>query len=207
MALAGWIGLAANAVISVAFLAVAVVLLVNAIKTKHVRNNPLGVATVILYLTCGGGHVVHTLQLADVPLGFATAAGIAAQAEYTNNWHMWIIDVLTAVAGVSYWMMRKRFPALVSGAAVFEDLRARQRRALEINDNIVQGLARAKLALDLKDEKEGDAAVAETLGKARHIITDLLGKEELELGKLRRKAAGAAMPESMTTPVGGQRHG
>lgn len=187
---AWWIGLAANAVISVAFLAVAAVLLTNAVKTHHVRNNPLGVATTILYITCGGGHVVHTLQLLDVPLGYATAAGIAIQAEYANNPHMWIIDILTAIAGVSYWLMRRRFPALVSGAAVYEDLRERQRRALEINDNVVQGLVRAKMALELDRQDEGDAAVAETLGKARHIITDLLGTETLDAGGLRRQTPG-----------------
>lgn len=183
------VGLALNAIIAVAFLAVAYVLLTNAIKTHHVRNNPLGVATTVLYITCGGGHVVHTLQLLDVPLGFASAAGVAIQAEYENNPHMWIIDFLTAVAGVSYWLMRRRFPALVSGAAVYEDLRERQRRALEINDNVVQGLVRAKLALDMRHTEEGDQAVADTLGKARHIITDLLGKEEVELGSLRRTAS------------------
>ena len=191
---AWWIGLAANAVIAVAFLGVAVMLLVNAVRSHHVRHNPLGVATVILYITCGGGHVVHTLQLLDVPLGRATAAGIAIQAEYANNPHMWVIDIVTAIAGVTYWLMRRRFPALVSGAAVFEDLRERQRRALEINDNVVQGLVRAKLALDMKHTDEGDAAVAETLGKARHIITDLLGKEELEVGALRRSAPGHIPP-------------
>ncbi|MHB8634823.1 MAG: hypothetical protein ACYDBQ_12835 [Thermoplasmatota archaeon] len=184
------IGLVANATIAVAFLAVAVVLLVSAIKTKHVRNNPLGVATVLLYIGCGGGHLVHTLQLLDVPLGIGSAAGYAIQAEYDTNWHMWVVDILTAVAGVSYWMMRRRFPALVSGAAVFEDLRSRQRRALEINDTVVQGLASAKLALELGMQKEGGEAVDQTLLKARAIITDLLGKDELKAGALRRQRAG-----------------
>jgi hypothetical protein len=188
------IGLVTNAVAGLAFLAVAVVLLVNAIRTKHVRNNPLGVATVVLYLTCGGGHIVHTLQLMDVPLGIASAAGLAIQAEYNTNYHMWIIDILTAIAGVSYWMMRSRFPALVSGAAVFEDLRARQRRAIEINDNVVQGLTRAKLALDMGEKVEGDQAVAETLGKARHIITELLGDDDVKAGSLRRKTPGDRAP-------------
>lgn len=185
-----WIGVVTNAVIAIAFLAVAVVLLVNAVKTKHVRNNPLGVATVVLYITCGGGHVVHTLQLLDVPLGLASAAGYAIQAEYETNWHMWLIDIVTAIAGVSYWMMRSRFPALVSGAAVFEDLRGRQRRALEINDDVVQGLVRAKLALDMGQKAEGDAAVADTLANARHIITGLLGKDEVKAGSLRRRKPG-----------------
>lgn len=196
------LGLAMNAIISVAFLGVAVMLLTNAIKTKHVRNNPLGVATTVLYITCGGGHVVHTLQLLDVPLGRATAAGFAIQAEYVANPHMIVIDVLTAIAGVTYWLMRKRFPALVSGAAVFEDLRERQRRALEINDNVVQGLVRAKLALDIGERKEGDAAVADTLARARHIITDLLGDEDIEKGGLRRALPGHVPPARAHHPGG-----
>ena len=190
-----WLGITMNGVIALAYLAVAGILLVNALRTHHVLDNPLGVATVLVFFTCGGGHAVHMLQLLDVPLGVASAAGVAIQAEYANNLHMWIIDILTAIAAVSYWMLRRRFPALVSGAAVFEDLRARQRRALEINDNIVQGLTRAKLALDVQETKEGDAAVAETLGKARHIITELLGKEEVQAGDLRRQRPG------------GERHG
>lgn len=187
-----WIGLAANAVTAVAFLAVAAVLAANAISTRQVRNNPLGLATVVLYVTCGGGHVVHALQLLDAPLGRPSSAGAAIMLEYDTNLHMWVIDILTAAAGVSYWMMRRRFPALVSGAAVFEDLRTRQRRAIEIHDNVVQGLARAKLALDLKEDREGSEAVGDTLSKARHIITDLLGQEEARAGSVRRAPGGGA---------------
>ena len=186
----GWIiGLAANGVIAVAFLAVAVVLALNAIKTHQVKNNPLGLATVILYIGCGGGHAVHFWQLLDYPLGVASAATYGIVQEYNAAIHMWIADIFTAAAGVSYWMMRRRFPALVSGAAVFEDLRARQRRALEIHDNVVQGLVRAKMALELGQKTEGEAAVQETLGGARTIITELLGKEDIKPGSLRRRAA------------------
>ena len=189
MAFGPALGIVTNAIIAAAYLAVAGILLVNAVRTRHVKDNPLGVATVLIFLTCGGGHAVHLWQLLD---GDATAAGRAINLEYTYNVHMWVIDILTAVAGVAYWLLRRRFPALVSGAAVFEDLRARQRRALEINDNIVQGLARAKLALDMDQTKEGDAAVADTMAKARHIITGLLGNEQLEAGALRRSKAGDA---------------
>ena len=54
----------------------------------------------------------------------------------------------------------------------------RQRQALEINDNIVQGLAVAKYALDAGDEGKAYEAVARTLASARGIITDLLGGED-----------------------------
>jgi signal transduction histidine kinase len=54
----------------------------------------------------------------------------------------------------------------------------RQRQALEINDNVVQGLAIAKYALDAGDEAKAYEAVARTLTSARGIISDLLGGED-----------------------------
>ncbi len=189
MAFDTWaLGLVASVIISVTFLAVAVLLAVNLTRSRQWRANPLGVGTFFLYLTCGGGHAVRTIQILDPSLGLATAAGAAARVEH-GDWHVWAWDAVTAAAGVWYWTMRKKFPDLVTGAAVYEDLRERNRRALEIHDNVVQGLVRAKLALDLGVKKEGDAAVAETLESSKRIITDLLGDEVVVGGKLRRTEA------------------
>lgn len=183
-----WIGLAASSTITVAFLAVALLLAVNLTRSKTWKVNPLGLGTFGLYLTCGGGHAIHTLQLLDLSVGLQTAAGVAARSEY-NLWHMWAWDAVTAVTGVWYWMMRRKFPDLVSGAAVFEDLRERQRRALEIHDNVVQGLVKAKLSLDMGRQAEGDSAVRETMEKSKRIISDLLGQEPVQAGDLRRAEA------------------
>lgn len=182
------IGLIASTVITVSFLAVAVLLAIQLSRSGTWRTNPLGMGTFFLYLTCGGGHAVHTMQLLDLSLGFATAAGVGARIEY-GDFHMWAWDIVIAVAGVWYWTMRRRFPDLVSGTAVYEDLRERRRRALEIHDNVVQGLVRAKLALDLDHRQEGDEAVKETLEVSKRIIGDLLGNEEVRGGDLRRGEA------------------
>jgi len=184
-----WIGLTASAIISVAFLGVAVMLAISMTRTKQWSNNPLGVGTMMLYITCGGGHLVHTIQLSEGSLGLLTAVGTAARIEY-GEWHMWGADVVTAMAGVWYWTMRRYFPGLVTGAAVFEDLRTRQRKALEIHDTVVQGLARAKLALELGEHEQGEEAVAETLQASKRIITDLLGTEGVRPGDLRREVPG-----------------
>ena len=66
----------------------------------------------------------------------------------------------------------------------------RQRQALEINDNVVQGLAVAKYALDTGDDARAYEAVSRTLTSARGIITDLLngagGRTQLGPGDLVR---------------------
>jgi signal transduction histidine kinase len=77
----------------------------------------------------------------------------------------------------------------------------RQRQALEINDNVVQGLAVAKYALDAGDDDRARQAVDRTLASARHIVTDLLQKPgggDLKPGPgdlIRLDPAGAAAAE------------
>jgi hypothetical protein len=71
----------------------------------------------------------------------------------------------------------------------------RERRALEINDNIVQGLVVAKYALDIGREHDGVAAVERTLGRARDLMDrqlDLGTPSGPEPGDLRRRAPGLA---------------
>ena len=50
----------------------------------------------------------------------------------------------------------------------------RRQQALQINDNVVQGLAVAKYAMDLGDTEKAKTAIEGTLGAARRIISDLL---------------------------------
>ena len=54
-------------------------------------------------------------------------------------------------------------------------LALRQRHALEVNDDIIQGLAIADLALNLEDYDKASIAIADTLTAARRFVTDLLG--------------------------------
>lgn len=76
----------------------------------------------------------------------------------------------------------------------------RQRQALEINDNVVQGLTVAKYALDAGNTEHAQRAVNQTLISAREIVTDLLSDEngdlKLDAGDLvRAKPARVAIPE------------
>jgi signal transduction histidine kinase len=59
---------------------------------------------------------------------------------------------------------------------------ARERRALDINDNIVQGLTVAKYAIGQGHVDEGVRAIDDTLRRARQLITDQLTEATAEQG-------------------------
>lgn len=194
MGLEWWhVGAFANVVITIAYLAIAFRIARRlGQEGGRLRDNPLATATAGIFLTCAvhhGGHPLHQLLPA---VGSNADIGPAMRTAF-NESHVVIWDLITAAVGIWYWTLRGRFPALVRGAALFEDIRERQRQALEIHDNIVQGLATAKLSFEVDDQAGGMAAVERTLGASRKIISDLLGEEragtELSAGELRRREA------------------
>jgi hypothetical protein len=79
-------------------------------------------------------------------------------------------------------------------------MKVRQRQALEINDNIVQGLTVAKYQLDRGKDEHTREAIEATLRKARALITELLGERESEVGlgpgDLRRSSRAVVANES-----------
>jgi hypothetical protein len=102
------------------------------------------------------------------------------------------IGVATIAVAVHQRSQRRRHARLVPGATLLDDRRDRRRQALEINDDIVQGLAEAKLALQLDEREQSEAALTVTLAAASRIITDLLGESDetrLGAGDLRRSTA------------------
>lgn len=62
--------------------------------------------------------------------------------------------------------------------------------ALALNDSIVQGLAAAKMALELGDTDRAERVIDETLSAARTIISDLLREVGVDIkpGDLVRRA-------------------
>lgn len=168
------LGAVANLVTMTAYLAISAAIVVPLVRERQLKANRLGTATALIFFTCAvahGGHAVHMLL---PTLGFDVPSGIAMRAGFDPLTVLW--DIFTAVVGVYYWTLRRTYGALMSGAKLFEDLRERQRQALEINDNIVQGLATAKLALELDQTQVSKEALEATLASARGLITDLLGE-------------------------------
>ena len=193
------IGAAANGVIGVAYVAIATTIFLNLRRSGQLSQNRLGVATAAIFLTCAVHHGSHSVHMLLPYVGLEVHEGTAMREAW--SWHISSWDVVTAAVGVWYWSLRKTYGPLLRGAKLFEDMKERQRQALEINDNIVQGLTVAHLALASKDENRSLEAMEATLAKSRRIISDLIG----EVGEERRLAPGELVRTRAAVVLGGQR--
>ena len=185
------VGALANFVTMMAYLAICAAIFVPLVREQQLRANRLGTATGVIFFTCAVHHGAHTAHMMLPALGLDVASGLAMRQSFGLQAVVW--DIFTALVGIYYWSLRRTYGALMSGAKLFEDLRERQRQALEINDGIVQGLATAKLALELDQAHVTREALESTLASARGLITELLGEVSdhptFAPGELRRSKA------------------
>lgn len=223
--LRGDVGALANIVIAVSYFAVMAYMAVPLVREHQVRANRLGTATVGIFFTCAVHHgalgilvlaASSGVRLATGAFAFACnlgpgpAATLAAAGPFTAqlpvavttaphwDWYSVGWDVFGAVIGLYYVTLRKTYGPLMRGPVLFEDLKEQQQRALEINDDIVQGLTVAHMALELDDVEKSAAALDETLTKARTIISEMLSdprtQGRLGPGDLVRQQAAETTP-------------
>lgn len=168
---------AANLIVAVAYLSISLHILRGVHRGRSWRTNPLAVATGLIFLSCAAGHAAHLQHLLD--------PGSRAASLQIYDVHLIVVDGVTAVIAIRYWLLRGRFPALVRGAAVFEDLTTRRREALDLHDQVVQQLATAKLALEMGEHDRGMLALDASLAASRRIVSDLVGDEQASEATLR----------------------
>jgi succinate dehydrogenase/fumarate reductase cytochrome b subunit len=191
----GWgLGLAGNAVVAVAYLAIATVIAGALMRSGQLRSNPLGAATAAIFVTCAVHHGSHSVHMALPWLGIGTERGLAMRASYDVTMATW--DVVTAAVGVYYWSLRRSYAPMMRGAKLFDDVRQREQQALELNDNVLQGLVVARLALDLGQHDKAREALESSIGSAGAIISDLLeaDRRPTSAGLLRSSPALQARP-------------
>ncbi|MPY92168.1 MAG: hypothetical protein GEV08_03610 [Acidimicrobiia bacterium] len=112
------------------------------------------------------------------------------------------VAILAAsVAALCAWRLNEQAAEAREQDARREDAERRNRRqALEINDDIVQGLVVAKLALELDDPERATAALERTLDSARDIVAELLAQHAG--GSLVRGASPTGSAPGATTGQG-----
>lgn len=172
----------ANLIIAVAYLGITFAILRPLFATDQWRTNRLGTATAAIFFTCAVHHGAHAVHMLVPAFGIEDPAGLALRQAF--HWPVVVWDFVGAGVALYYWSLRRTYGALMHGAKLFDDMKERQRQALELNDNIVQGLVAAEMALRLDEKELGAEAIQGTLVKARAIITDLLGEagSEVALG-------------------------
>ena len=183
------VGLVANTVISAAYFAIVAAILLPLVRSHQLRSNPLGAATAAIFFTCAVHHGVHAVHMLMPAFGVDQLQGSAMRTAW--GWQLAFWDVIGATVAVYYWSLRRNYGSLMQGAQLFEDMRKREQQALELNDNVLQGLVVAKMSLDLGKEDKARDALDTAIGSASHMITDLLGSDRrlLSAGLLRRTAA------------------
>src|SRR3954447_1787387 len=175
----------ANFAISVAYFAIAWIIFSGLRATGQLGSNKLATATALIFFTCAvhhGSHAVHML----IPI-FGIDDPKALALRHAWHWETAAWDIFGATVAFYYLSLRGSYASVLRGAQMFEDFKVRERQALEINDNIVQGLAVAKMALESNDTRESRAAIEDTLRRSQTLISQLLeGRDDLHPGDLRR---------------------
>src|SRR5688572_91178 len=133
----------ANGVVAVAYLLIAWAIAAPLVRTQQLRSNKLGAATAAIFFTCAVHHGGHSVHMILPTFGVEDAHGLAVRAAW--DWHNAAWDVITACVGVYYWTLRRQYGSLMRGAALFNDLKERERQALQLHDEVVQGLVVAKM--------------------------------------------------------------
>ena len=177
----------ANLIVAACYFAISGIILNGLVQTGQLGRNKLGLATGLIFLTCAVHHGTHAIHMLLPSIGVEDPRGIALRDAW--HWQTAVWDLTSAAVGIYYLSLRGSYASVLRGAQMFEDLKARERQAVEINDNIVQGLTVAKYAMDTGRDDQSRRAVEEALRNAQDIISGLLDEAEdgrIEPGRLRR---------------------
>jgi len=182
---------AANIGISAAYFMISWIIFSGLRATDQLFTNKLAMATSAIFMTCAVHHGSHSVHMLVPLLGIDDPQALALREAW--HWETAVWDLFGMAVAFYYLSLRGSYASVLRGAQMFEDFKVRERQALEINDNIVQGLAVAKLALESDEREDSQAAIEDTLRRAQALITDLLSAqartEPLGPGDLRRQRA------------------
>ncbi|HEX8510645.1 MAG TPA: hypothetical protein VF635_14255, partial [Propionibacteriaceae bacterium] len=125
MVIAWWqLALVANTVISVAYAAISILILVPTARARQLWTNKLALATALIFFSCSVGHGLHAVQ----PL-IAYLNGRQDELQHMNNWWLATWHTFTAIIGIYYLSLRRLYGRLLSSAPLFHDLGEQQRLA------------------------------------------------------------------------------
>jgi diguanylate cyclase (GGDEF)-like protein/PAS domain S-box-containing protein len=132
------LGVFANGVLTVAYMAITVSILLPLARTGQLWRNRLGLSTGLIFFTCGVGHAIHVEHAVH-----AIVQGGWGATDF--DWHLGVWDAITACCAITYWRQRQVAGPPVDAGTLFEDLRRRQH---ELEAEAMQAGLRAELAIE-----------------------------------------------------------
>jgi two-component system cell cycle sensor histidine kinase/response regulator CckA len=160
------LALLGNFVISAAYVAITVAIVVPVVQAGQLIVNRLATATALIFFSCAVGHAWHALGYWQALMGSAPMAGMSA---HTTGlvWPSALWDAFTATVAVYYWTLRRRYGALLGNGGLYLD--PEHRRRLE------EANAREQLATSRADEHQAMLAAVVEQSDDAIIGTDLDG--------------------------------
>lgn len=150
------------------------------------RANALGVAATLVLATVALRNWWSGIQLLLPSIGIDDTAALALREAYSPA--SLPLPFLAAGAGLLYLWLRRRAGSAADSASLYPDHALQRQRALEINDNIVQGLLAARELDALGRDDEARVILDGTLQQAQRMMGELLDGD-IQPGSLRRTTA------------------
>ena len=163
----------ASTVVALAYLAISYAIFRPLVQTRQLRSNRLGLATGTIFFTCAVGHTLHAWHMVVPFASEHTDQVLAARAGWESHDVAW--ELFTAAVGIYYWSLRRGYGAVLNGASLFEDLRAKE-AALHENQRLLAERTSAMEALAASELQLQELALYDSLtGLAnRRLLLDRL---------------------------------
>ena len=107
-----------SVVIALAYFAIAWLIGSGLVRTRQVTTNKLGLATALIFFSCGAGHMLHAVHVLE-----STPQALALRG--AAHWHIVAWDGLTAILALNFLALRRHYGRLLHGPVMFEDHRRR----------------------------------------------------------------------------------
>jgi len=166
-----WIDATLSLVAAAALLVIFLTVVIPLARTRQIPSNALGTAA-------AGILIASTLQfLAVASHALSTRTALAG----APRWLSLAASAIASSTGLAYLLFRARRHPRLGNALLYEDADQQHRQGLEINDQIVQGLTVAQMALALDERQKSEEALAAALAAARRIVGELLAQAQSPL--------------------------
>lgn len=174
-----------NLLTALTYTVIAALMAVRLHRTEQLsfRANPLGLAMTLVMATVAIRGAWGGLQMLLPSIGVENEAGLALREALT--FASVPLPFVAAAVGLLYLWLRRRADAETGPASLYPDHALQRRRALEINDNIVQGLLAARELDGLGRDDEARVVLDGTLQQAQRMMGELV-PGEVRPGSLRR---------------------